>query len=340
MSKQDPLAKTQIIPDSNIQDISVDCTNENKSIEGVQDSVRKPRFTSLPENLNQVTRHAFLGAMLALVLIGGSLYMAYSESLGLLEEQAELVQNATQFSRLKVSELRDEINRQKEMHAKNSIRAKDREAEIVSQKKRVEVLQSQVVTTERLDDLSAANKDTIVVLQKMLTNSASTLERTEKQLQAISAANVTLQDELVRLRFLQDETSKINASSKPRNTSSEDLQWTPWISSEDVTSFMRESIANKARIPLVVEGKASGAGLSYRFFIIPNAYQLRWTALWNQTDQALVREINYHGGKKYFELTRQSFFVNSNSPRFQVVFVHQLDMDEARRLKEKYFAKK
>ena len=77
MSKQDPLAKTQIIPDSNIQDISADCTNENKSIEGVQDSVRKPRFTSLPENLNQVTRHAFLGAMLALVLIGGSLYMAY-----------------------------------------------------------------------------------------------------------------------------------------------------------------------------------------------------------------------------------------------------------------------
>ena len=340
MSKQDPLAKTQIIPDSNIQDISADCTNENKSIEGVQDSVRKPRFTSLPENLNQVTRHAFLGAMLALVLIGGSLYMAYSESLGLLEEQAELVQNATQFSRLKVSELRDEINRQKEMHAKNSIRAKDREAEIVSQKKRVEVLQSQVVTTERLDDLSAANKDTIVVLQKMLTNSASTLERTEKQLQAISAANVTLQDELVRLRFLQDETSKINASSKPRNTSSEDLQWTPWISSEDVTSFMRESIANKARIPLVVEGKASGAGLSYRFFIIPNVYQLRWSAFFGLTDQALVREINYHGGKKYFELPRQSFLVNSSSPRFQVVFVHQLDMQEARRLKEKYFANK
>ncbi|MEI6538876.1 MAG: hypothetical protein WCO86_05025 [Planctomycetota bacterium] len=137
MSKQDPLAKTQIIPDSDIQDISVNCTNENKSIEGVRDSFRKPRFTSLPENLNQVTRPAFLGAMFALILIGGSLYMAYSESLALLEEQAELVQNATQFSRLKVSELRDEINRQKEMHAKNSIRAKDREAEIISQKKRL-----------------------------------------------------------------------------------------------------------------------------------------------------------------------------------------------------------
>lgn len=339
MSKKDPLAKTQIIPDSNIQDISMDCVNKNKSSEGVRDSVRKPRFTSLPENLNQVTRPAFLGAMFALILIGGSLYIAYSESLGLLEEQAELVQYVTQFSRLKVSELRDEINRQKEMHAQNSIRAKDREAEIVSQKKRAEVLQSQVVTTERLDDLSAANKDTIVMLQKMLTNSASTLERTEKQLQVISGANVTLQDELVRLRFLQDETSKINASSKPQNASKEDLQWTPWISSEDVISFMRESIEKKGRIPLSVEGKASGAGILYRFFIIPNTYQLRWFAQWNLTDQGLVREINNYGGKKYFELTRQSFLVNSNSPRFQVVWIHQLDMDEARRLKQKYFAK-
>lgn len=340
MSEQNPLAKTQIIPDSSVQDNLMDCANANKSIEGVRDSVRKPRFTSLPENLNQVSRPAFLGAMFSLFLIGGSLYMAYSESLGLLEEQAELVQNVTQFSRLKVSELRDEINRQKEMHAKNSIRAKDREAEIVSQKRHVDALQSQAVTTERLDELSAANKDTIVMLQKMLTNSASTLERTEKQLQVISAANVSLQDELVRLRFLQDETSKINASSKPQNASKEDLQWTPWIRSEDVNSFMRESIEKKGRIPLSVEGKVSGAGILYRFFIIPNTYQLRWFAQWNLTDQGLVREINNYGGKKYFELTRQSFLVNSNSPRFQVVWIHQLDMDEARRLKERYFAKK
>lgn len=340
MSKQDPLAKTQIIPDSNIQDISVDCTNENKSIEGVQDSVRKPRFTSLPENLNQVSRHALLGVMLALILVGSSLYMAYSESLNLLEEQFESVRIATQFNILKVSEQRDTINRQKEFHAKNAIRARKQEEEISSQKKQVEVLQSQAVTTGRLDDLSAQNKDTIAVLQKMLTNSVSTLERTEKQLQVISAANITLQDELVRLRFLQEETSKINASSKPRNASKEDLQWTPWISSEDVNPFMRESIEKKGRIPLAIEGKASGAGISYRFFIIPNTYQLRWFAQWGLTDQALVREINNYGGKKYFELTRQSFLVNSSSPRFQVVWIHQLDMDEARRLKEKYFANK
>ena len=121
-----------------------------------------------------------------------------------------------------------------------------------------------------------------------------------------------------------------------RNTSKQDLKWTEWIRSEDVNSFLRESIEKKAYLPLACEGKLTGAGILFRFFVIPNLYQLRWEILTNMTDEGLIKQVSNLGGKKYYELSRQNFLVNSTSPRYQVVFIHQLDMEEARRLKSRY----
>jgi hypothetical protein len=337
MDKKDALSKTQIIPELGQYEYGQEPLLEKK-INVSRMEKAKCFFNSLRLVLIQKKTGA-MGMILGLMAVALILGAALIESLRINDEyHATQNESEGRFIR-QLSHVKKITEVGKDMTYRNNIQIKKYQDEIASGKKQLELLQLQLVSKDKLSDISAQNVETVVNLKKMLTNSIQSLENTKKQLDVITSANATLIDEVQRLRLLHKEVSQISESSVLRNTSDQDLKWTEWIRSEDVNSFVRESIEKKAYIPLACEGMLTGAGIAYRFFVIPNLYQLRWDMLFNLTDEGLIRQLSNSGRKKYYELSRQSFSVNNTSPRYQVVLIHQLDMEEARRLKSKYLEK-
>ena len=210
--------------------------------------------------------------------------------------------------------------------------------EIAQSEKKAEEMLNHLKTRETLEELSKDGKENNKNLREMLQATQLSLEESKKQVEILGEANATLTEEIQRLKFIQNETTQSQGLGKNSARNEKDRMWSPWVSSEDISSYCREYVTNKNMLPLEIEGRVNGSGLSFRFFLIPNLYQLRWRVEWNLTDEALVRQISYHGKYKYYELSRQSFMVNRTSPRYQVIFVHSLDLDEAKRLKDKYLA--
>lgn len=337
MDKKDALSKTQIIPELGP---SV-CDREplfDKDINVSRMKKAKCFFSSLRLVLIQKKTGA-MGMILGLIAVVLILVAALIESLRINDEyHATQHESEGRFIR-QLSHVKKITESEKDTTYRNNIQTKKYEDEIANGKKQVELLQLQLISKDKLSDISAQNVETVVNLKKMLTNSVQSLENTKKQLDVITSANATLSDEVQRLRLLHKEVSQISESGVLRNTSNQDLKWTAWIGSEDMNSFLRESIERKAYIPLACEGRLTGGGIAFRFFVIPNLYQLRWEIAVNLTDAGLISQLSNSGRKKYYELSRQSFLVNRTSPRYQVVLIHQLDMEEARRLKSRYLEK-
>jgi hypothetical protein len=334
MDMKDALSKTQVIPELSPSEYG----KELSAVERLKVSrVEKVKcsFRLLKSILIQKKTGA-IGMILGLMTVVFILSNAFVESLRMNEELNATIDGSESRFIQQLSYIKKVTESEKSTTWKNNAQIKKYEDEVAKGKKQLELLQLQLISKDKLSDISAQNVETVVNLKKMLTNSVQSLENTRKQLEVITSANATLIDEVQRLRLLHKEVSQISESGVLRNTSNQDLKWTEWIRSEDVSSFLRESIERKAYLPLACEGKLTGAGILFRFFVIPNLYQLRWEILTNMTDQGLIKQISNLGGKKYYELSRQNFLVNSTSPRYQVVFIHQLDMEEARRLKSRY----
>jgi len=337
MDKKDALSKTQIIPELGPSEYDKEPLLE-KDINVSRMEKAKCFFSSLRLVLIQKKTGA-MGMILGLTAVVLILVAALIESLRINDEyHATQHESECRFIR-QLSHVKKITESEKDTTYRNSIQIKKYQDEVANGKKQVELLQLQLISKDKLSDISAQNVETVANLKKMLTNSVQSLENTKKQLDVITSANATLSDEVQRLRLLHKEVSQISESGVLRNTSNQDLKWTAWIRSEDFNSFLRESIEKKAYIPLACEGMLTGGGIAYRFFVIPNLYQLRWNIVVNLTDEGLISEISNSGRKKYYELFRQSFLLNSTSPRYQLILIHQHDMEEARRLKSRYLSK-
>ena len=334
MDMKDALSKTQVIPELSPSEYG----KELSAVERLKVSrVEKVKcFFRLLKSILIQKKTGAIGMILGLMTVVFILGDAFVETLRLNEELNAAIDGSESRFIQQLSYIKKVTESEKSTTWQNNAIIKKYEDEVAKGKKQLELLQLQMISKDKLSDISAQNVETVVNLKKMLTNSVQSLENTRKQLEVITSANATLIDEVQRLRLLHKEVSQISESGVLRNTSNQDLKWTEWIRSEDVSSFLRESIERKAYLPLACEGKMTGAGILFRFFVIPNLYQLRWEILTNMTDQGLIKQISNLGGKKYYELSRQNFLVNSTSPRYQVVFIHQLDMEEARRLKSRY----
>lgn len=280
------------------------------------------------------------GVALGLSLLGN--ITSYKYLLTISNEAEELAISYTELSAKYIKKIQDikshfeatELQQNQKDYQIKKLQLAAEQAEL-----RAKDIQNQLTSQKKLEILSNDGKETNRKLQEMLRLSQASLDETQKQMELLAKANSTLNEEVQRLRFMQSENAQQTALPKKSIQSGKEQNWTTWISSEDANTFCRENISNKNMIPLEIEGKVTGSGILYRFFLIPNLYQLRWRAEWGLTDDALVRQVSYHGKYKYFELSRQSFMVNSTSPRYQVIFMHNLDMDEAKRLREKYFTK-
>ena len=334
MDMKDALSKTQIITELGPSEYDREPLLE-KDINVSRMEKAKCFFSSLRLILIQKKTGA-LGMILGLIAIVLILVAALIDSLRINDEYHATQHESEGRFIQQLSHVKKIAESEKDTTYRNNIQTKKYQDEIANGKKQVELLQLQLISKDKLSDISAQNVETVANLKKMLTNSVQSLENTRKQLDVITSVNATLIEEVQRLRLLHKEVSQISESGVLRNTSKQDLKWTEWIRSEDVNSFLRESIEKKAYLPLACEGKLTGAGVLFRFFVIPNLYQLRWEILTNMTDEGLIKQVSNLGGKKYYELSRQNFLVNSTSPRYQVVFIHQLDMEEARRLKSRY----
>jgi hypothetical protein len=337
MNNKGALSKTQVIPELSPTEYGEELSAGKNFSVSRKEKVKR-FFNSLHLLLIQ-KRTGALGVILGLITALFIISAAFIESLRINEEQNAAQHECMGHFIRQLSHVKKVTESEKNTTYRNNIQIKKYQDEIASGKKQLELLHHQLVSRDKLSDISAQNDETVANLKKMLTNSVQSLENTKKQLDIITSANATLSDEVQRLRLLHKEVSQISESGVLRNTSNQDLKWTPWVGSEDVNSFLRESIERKAYIPLACEGRLSGGGIAYRFFVIPNLYQLRWEIEVNLTDEGLISQISNSGRKKYYELSRQSFLVNRTSPRYQVVLIHQLDMDEARRLKSRYLEK-
>jgi len=331
-----PLSKTQRIPDAGDTGLHIDSAVKHKIQEKEDLTPQMNHGSIFLGKIRTLDRAVLTGLFLGTALITLATFRNYSETLQIIDSLADFSSESTKHLTGKMIEAKKALVTEIQSSVSVSTLTKKLQEELFLSKKKIELLQSQSLSQQKLNDLSTQSKDSNEKLKEMLRVSQVTLEDTRKQLEVLSQAHATLNEEVGRLRFLQNETSQAKATTKLGSPSPQDNRWTAWISSEDVNSFCRESIERKAMIPLAIEGKVSGSGVAYRFFLIPNLYQLRWGAQWGLPDEALVRQVSYYGGRKYFELSRQLFMVNSTSPRYQVVFVHTLDMDEAKRLKEKY----
>jgi flagellar motor protein MotB len=337
MDKKNALSKTQVIPELSPSEYGEELSaGENFNVSRVKKV--KCFFNFLHLLLIQKKTGA-IGVILGLMVVVFILSTAFIQSLKIIDENHAIPHEGEGRLIRQLSHVKKITESEKATAYRNNIQIKKYQDEIAVGKKQLELLQLQLVTKDKLAHMSAQNDESVANLKKMLTNSVQSLESTKKQLDVITSANATLSDEVQRLRLLRKEVSQISESSVLRNASNQDLKWTAWIGSEDVNSFLRESIERKAYIPLACEGRLTGGGIAYRFFVIPNLYQLRWEIAVNLTDEGLISQISNSGRKKYYELYRQSFLVNSTSPRYQVVLIHQLDIEEARRLKSRYLEK-
>lgn len=334
MDMKDALSKTQVISELSPSEYG----KELSAVERLKVSrVEKVKcFFRLLKSILIQKKTGAIGMILGLMTVVFILSNAFVESLRMNEELNVTIDESESRFIQQLSYIKKVTESEKSTTWKNNAQIKKYEDEVAKGKKQLEFLQLQLISKDKLSDISAQNVETVANLKKMLTNSVQSLENTRKQLDVITSVNATLIEEVQRLRLLHKEVSQISESGVLRNTSKQDLKWTEWIRSEDVNSFLRESIEKKAYLPLSCEGKLTGAGILFRFFVIPNLYQLRWEILTNMTDEGLIKQVSNLGGKKYYELSRQNFLVNSTSPRYQVVFIHQLDMEEARRLKSRY----
>ena len=334
MDMKDALSKTQIIPELSPSEYDREPLLE-KDINVSRMEKAKCFFSSLRLILIQKKTGA-LGVILGLMTVAFILSDAFIKSLRMNEELCATIHDSDSRFIQQLLYIKKITESEKSTTLRNNAQMKKYQDEVASGKKQLEFLQLQLISKDKLSDISAQNVETVANLKKMLTNSVQSLENTRKQLDVITSVNATLIEEVQRLRLLHKEVSQISESGVLRNTSKQDLKWTEWIRSEDVNSFLRESIEKKAYLPLACEGKLTGAGILFRFFVIPNLYQLRWEILTNMTDEGLIKQVSNLGWKKYYELSLQNFLVYSTSPRYQVVFIHQLDMEEARRLKSRY----
>ena len=333
MKGNNTIDATQKIPESIAEGRPVEKGHPKANPNDDQPKEKRRLFAGL--NVKRVFLGAFMGCsiLLNMVLIMAASWLAMLRKETILQHD-EAIQYAIHI--IKENKARSLENEDKK-NEKEKVIARLKK-EIAQSEKKAEEMLNHLKTRETLEELSKDGKENNKNLREMLQATQLSLEESKKQVEILGEANATLTEEIQRLKFIQNETTQSQGLGKNSARNEKDRMWSPWVSSEDISSYCREYVTNKNMLPLEIEGRVNGSGLSFRFFLIPNLYQLRWRVEWNLTDEALVRQISYHGKYKYYELSRQSFMVNRTSPRYQVIFVHSLDLDEAKRLKDKYLA--
>ena len=261
MDMKDALSKTQIIPELSPSEYDREPLLE-KDINVSRMEKAKCFFSSLRLILIQKKTGA-LGVILGLMTVAFILSDAFIKSLRMNEELCATIHDSDSRFIQQLLYIKKITESEKSTTLRNNAQMKKYQDEVASGKKQLEFLQLQLISKDKLSDISAQNVETVANLKKMLTNSVQSLENTRKQLDVITSVNATLIEEVQRLRLLHKEVSQISESGVLRNTSKQDLKWTEWIRSEDVNSFLRESIEKKAYLPLACEGKLTGAGILF-----------------------------------------------------------------------------